>query len=149
MKLLWKQFWALLTYCSSKESISEEQWLTKARQFGKTFVHRYQAEDVTPYLHVFIYHVGYYLSKYGCLEMFANYGIEGRHRYNKRIITTGTNGYSTQRTQEITLQQLQRSTRETIQDTESTSKPKKRRVMDWTEKSLKLLPDIDSFFVSE
>lgn len=29
---------------------------------------------------LFVYHVGYYLEKYGNLEIFANYAIEGRHQ---------------------------------------------------------------------
>jgi hypothetical protein len=34
-------------------------------------------EKVTTYLHVFVYHFGYFIARYGGLERLANYSTEG------------------------------------------------------------------------
>lgn len=111
---MWAQFYYLLSVASLAEpSITEQDWLAKARIFGKNFVTIYSAEDVTPYCHVFIYHLGFYLEKYGSVEKFANYAIECRVRFNKRLITTATNGFSRlQSTYNVTFQEIDHSWRE-------------------------------------
>ena len=41
--------------------ITETQWRDEARPWGKLFVSCYGAEEVTPYIHVFVYHFGFYM----------------------------------------------------------------------------------------
>lgn len=89
---VWDLFAKLYSLAAQPEvKITEQQWLYEARQFGMAFVKRYPKEDVTPYIHVFVYHVGFYLERFGSLEKFANYAIESQHFLNKK---THTNGYS-------------------------------------------------------
>lgn len=40
-------------------------------------------KEVTPYIHVFVQHLGFYLERYGSLEKFANYSTETQHYVNK------------------------------------------------------------------
>jgi hypothetical protein len=95
VKLIWKQLRALLTLAmQDEEQITEEKWLCMSKQFSTNFTARYCDEDVTLYIHVFVYHIGYYLEKYGNLELFTNYTIEGHHHYNKVAIQSGTNDFS-------------------------------------------------------
>ncbi len=69
-----------------KVHISEAQWQEEAQQFGKAFVAYYCNEDVTPYIHVFVYHVGYFLEHYQSIERFGNYAIEGKIAETKRTL---------------------------------------------------------------
>eukprot|EP00026_Physarum_polycephalum_P004014 Phypoly_transcript_04031.p6 GENE.Phypoly_transcript_04031~~Phypoly_transcript_04031.p6 ORF type:complete len:106 (-),score=11.53 Phypoly_transcript_04031:1080-1397(-) len=62
---LWDCMWWLLAKATAEESdIKESEWLEKARAFGHLYATVYCPEDVTPYIHVFVYHVGFYLEKY-------------------------------------------------------------------------------------
>lgn len=149
---MWKQYWALLTI-SYKNDVKEEDWLKKACEFGNNFKHLYSAEDVTPYLHLFVYHFGYYLENLGNIEIFANYAIEGHHKSNKAISTSATNGYGIKgRTVDITKQQINYSTRQSfvnfkkISNSESTKSPRSKK--NWVEKSLERFPDVNSVFAS-
>jgi len=45
------------------------------------------------YTHL-VFHFGYFLERYGCLERFANFGIENMHACNKRVIISATNGFA-------------------------------------------------------
>jgi hypothetical protein len=50
---------------SQEESkVTQKEWLGWARTFGVEFTALYSDEDVTPYLHVFVYHIGYFLETY-------------------------------------------------------------------------------------
>jgi hypothetical protein len=51
---------------------------------------------VTLYMHVFVYHLGYYLEQYSSIELLANYATEGRYKYNKQVLVSATNGWSFQ-----------------------------------------------------
>lgn len=44
--------------------MTEAEWKAKARAFAQLFCEVYYDEAVTPYLHVFVYHIGYYIEKY-------------------------------------------------------------------------------------
>jgi hypothetical protein len=146
VKLLWKQAWVLLSVLAEPQfDIKEEWWMEKAKQFAKLFVKRYPAEDITPYIHVLVYHLGFYMETYGNLEIFANYAIEGRHQYNKRMLFNGTNGFGKfQNEKNLPMQQLLRSTRE--DSARSADAKKYRRKETWATRSLKKFPNIDAFF---
>ena len=76
------------------ESDLEQVWRSSARIFAENFCELYQSEDVTPYLHQFVYHVGFYLKTCGSLELLANFAIEGKHRQNKKTIRAASSGLS-------------------------------------------------------
>ena len=103
-KKMWSQMVQLLALASSPAvTVTEKFWLEKARAFGTLFGKVYAKEAVTSYLHLFVYHLGFFLEKYGGIEMLANYGIEGMHAVNKRVISRATNGLSRNM---VTYQQL-------------------------------------------
>lgn len=95
---VWRAFIPLLAIAVELEPkkrgfISDEDWRNKARAFGTLFVSRYGSEEVTPYIHVFVYHVGYYIERYDSLEKFANYASESKHQINKKVLKRGTSGF--------------------------------------------------------
>jgi hypothetical protein len=67
-----------------------DKWQHCARRFGALYAARYLPEKTTPYMHVFVYHVGYFLKKLGNIECFANYDIESWHKINKRVKSFAT-----------------------------------------------------------
>ena len=128
-----------------QQPIKEKDWLHYAKTFGRAFVETYCPEDVTPYLHVLVYHLGFYLEAYGNLEVFANYGIEGRHRYNKQLIKTATNGFGRMgNVRNVVYQELTHSMREDSQY--GHTKKRQKRAKNWATKSLEKFPDIDAIF---
>lgn len=106
---LWEQF-AMLTSLATEPAVklTEEQWMNLTIPFAKRyilvqikeivnsccrFVVRYGGEEVTPYLHVFVYHVGFFMERYGCLERFANYATETQHSLDKRMRLQASSGF--------------------------------------------------------
>jgi hypothetical protein len=73
------------------DKVVTDNWNELAKEFSKAFTARYMSESITPYMHVFIYHVGYYLQNVGSIEAFANYDIEAWHKKNKRVKSGATN----------------------------------------------------------
>jgi hypothetical protein len=67
-----------------------DNWQRLAVEFAKSFIARYQGTAVTPYMHVFVYHVGHFMKKLGSIESFANYDIESWHKINKRVRSCAT-----------------------------------------------------------
>lgn len=53
------------------------------------FVIMHSAEEVTTYIHIFIYHYGYFLEKYSGVEKFSNYVLESKHSL-MLLLWTGT-----------------------------------------------------------
>ncbi|ELR23713.1 uncharacterized protein ACA1_073570 [Acanthamoeba castellanii str. Neff] len=91
---VWELYYPLVCLTAQATvNISEEEWLTRAREFGQAFVDAYQAEDVTTYIHIFVFHFGFFLDKYNGLEKFANYALEGKHSVIKRILAYGSSGF--------------------------------------------------------
>lgn len=96
----------------AKVSITADEWRSKALEFGKVpsfclklaftsksihdqaFVHAYSAEEVTTYIHIFVYHYGDYLQEYNSIEKFSNYALESKHSTLKRILRDCTSGFS-------------------------------------------------------
>lgn len=65
--------------------ITENEWKKQAREWAENeFLSLYDGKDVTPYLHVFVYHLGFFLEKCGSVEQFANYPIESKHQQVKK-----------------------------------------------------------------
>lgn len=83
----------------------------------KSFTERYGGEEVTPYIHVLVYHVGFYLERYGCLERFSNYSTESMHSQNKKVVAGASSGLGHQNgtaAQNICYQQLTYGFREEV-----------------------------------
>lgn len=77
--------------------------------------------------------------------MFANYAIEGRHRYNKQIIVSATNGFGHANSKHnIQHQQLTRSIREDRAAEQPTKKAKRKE--QWSKRSLEKLPNLEEAF---
>jgi len=51
-------------------------------------------EDVITYLHIFVYHFGFFLTTYNGIKKFANYALEGKHSLIKCILGYSTSGFS-------------------------------------------------------
>lgn len=39
----------------------------------------YASEDVTMYIHIFVYHYSFYLKTYNSIKKFTNFALEGKH----------------------------------------------------------------------
>ena len=78
----------------------------------EAFVSRYSPEKFTPYMHVFVSHVGFFLREYKEIESFANYDIETKNADNKGFVQRASNRFGgvADRTG-IATQQLQREYR--------------------------------------
>jgi hypothetical protein len=84
---IWRWYHELvLLLVQAHVSITEEQWKVEVWELGWLYVKCWGQDEVTPYLHVFIYHIGYYLEQYGGIEKFGNYALEGKHSCNKVIL---------------------------------------------------------------
>jgi hypothetical protein len=126
----------------------------EAREFGQAFVDSYCEEEVTPYIHIFVYHIGLFLHKFGSVEKFANYAIEGMHRVNKTNERFGTSHFKTTHNSNTTTQQLQHTWREDwYQLNNSLPRPlskytrntiKKKRES-WAMKSIKVVPEMQKY----
>jgi len=46
---------------------------------------------MSPYIQVFIYHLGFYLEHYQGIEKFATYALESKHSENKQVVNCATN----------------------------------------------------------
>ena len=93
-----------------KESV--DAWENLGKQFSEALIARYTPEKFTPYMHVFVAHVGFFLKEYGEIESMANYDIETKNADNKAFVNRGSNrfgGLSNRST--VTAQQLHREHR--------------------------------------
>jgi H+/gluconate symporter-like permease len=91
---VWELYYPLVCLTAQATvNISEEEWLTHAQEFGQAFIDVYQAEDVTTYIHIFMFHFGFFLDKYNSLEKFANYALEGKHSVIKWILAYSSSGF--------------------------------------------------------
>jgi len=82
---LWRELKELMAIATSTEStkITTEEWTRRARSWASTLVTIYDKMEVTPYLHVFVYHLGFFLVECDSVERFANYSIENKHQSAK------------------------------------------------------------------
>jgi len=80
MREVWKQYHDLVSLSKQADVMTtEDQWLGYARAFRVTFVNCFRPEDVTsPYLHVFIYHLGYFMEKFRGIEKYATFADESK-----------------------------------------------------------------------
>lgn len=145
----WKLMVQLLALISTSGlKISEAFWKKKALEFARAFTREYESKDVISYLHAFAYHVGYFVEKYGSLERLANYGIEGLHAKNKKVIREATNGFKLG--PRLTLQELQHHFRQEyhrgkLLNAHKVEKHRSKGKGSWVEAKLDLLVEYESF----
>ncbi len=114
----------------------EQVWRESARVFAQNFCLIYEDEDVTPYLHQFVYHVGFFLKTCGSLEPLANFALEGKHRQNKRTVHSASSGHSRMNIfKNITYQQLARTTRMELANFPKVKRTE-RNIVDWKSRGL-------------
>jgi len=68
--------------------------IKQAQEFGLAFVNAHGPEEVTTYLHIFVYHFGFFLATYNGTKKFANYALEGKHSTIIRILAYSTSRFS-------------------------------------------------------
>jgi len=77
VKDLWLQARSLLSYCFNSGTIrnpfNQKTYLKNAKRFGKNYCLLYPARSVTTYMHILIYHMGYYHSLYKDVSLFSNF----------------------------------------------------------------------------
>lgn len=111
LRKLFQQLWYLLSIaCSDRSdnsSLTEAEWKRLAKQFARGVTSFSIPEKTTTYLHVFVYHIGYFYCKYDSLERVSNYSIEGTVKWVKRQIASasshfgGRNQTSTSTSQQV------------------------------------------------
>lgn len=91
--LVFQQALYLLSVASSpRPNISEQDWLTCSKIFMSNYK-EISIGAITSYIHVFVYHCGYFLEQYGGIEKLGNYSIEGTIHYIKKTVTNSTSGF--------------------------------------------------------
>jgi len=92
---VWKGVIPLLrcACCYSPRITTEVEWLLESKAWMRQFLALYGDENVTPYMHVFVYHTGYFLERYRSVELYANYSLEGGHQVVRWQFTCGTAGF--------------------------------------------------------
>lgn len=95
--MIWNQFFDLMRLACCMEPKTQppkgldpftySQWNVKAKAFGKAYCQRWGVVHFTTCLHIFIYHIGFYIEELGSVEKYGNYVIEGLHQQLKH----GTN----------------------------------------------------------
>ena len=63
-KEIWDTYHRLVSLTMQDQvNIKEAEWVQMARNWGLQFVTWYCPEDVTPYVHAFVYHLGFSFEK--------------------------------------------------------------------------------------
>ena len=108
---IWAIYTCLIVEATNYEPDADliKNWDELAKKFAEAFKARYGTEDFTPYMHIFVAHVGYWLKQHGDLESFANYDIESKNAVNKHVVHCATDRYGGKKQQKshIAKQQLQ------------------------------------------
>jgi hypothetical protein len=92
---VWALYYPLVCLTvQGRVKITEQEWKDQAIKFGVAFVTAYSKEDVTTYIHIFVYHFGFFLSTYGGLEKYSNFALESKHAELKRILAHSTSRFS-------------------------------------------------------
>lgn len=113
---MWKMaLWFITESIEPSDEFSATTWRDNGRVFGKLFTNIYDSQDVTPYLHVLVYHLGGFIEKYGSLERYANFATESWHRRNKDVVRkNGSSWGNPEKKANITMTQIANSIRRNI-----------------------------------
>ncbi|XP_031573367.1 uncharacterized protein LOC116307319 [Actinia tenebrosa] len=75
VEMLWKGFQMLLDSISSNPGdphfLQPEEFKRRAREWGHLYLYVNYPEDLTPYIHAFVYHVPQFMAKYSCIKPFS------------------------------------------------------------------------------
>ena len=94
---LWKEFSSIYTLITDHSSavFDSTEVFSKVHLFVENFLkignkkrEGYQPKNVTPYLHVLVYHVPYFVGRYGSLLQFSGQGVEKTNDIVKQIHQT-------------------------------------------------------------
>jgi len=151
---IWRRYHALTSLLvQAKVLITENEWRKEGRAWARILTHVYGEEEITPYIHVFVYHVGFYLEKYGGVEKFGNYSLESKHSCNKAVLREMTNRFKMGEAA-LVRQQLQANVRleehrfTRTQNGEEPMRKKQRTIRSWAERTLAVVPQLAPFVVS-
>ncbi len=62
---------------------TKEEWLDEAHPFIQAFCTAYRRKQVMTYMHIFVYHYGFFLQTYHSIKKFVNYALKGKHQVMK------------------------------------------------------------------
>ncbi len=145
-KKVWECYYPLACLTAqARVSIMEAQWLVLVKEFGEAFLDAHAPEHVTTYIHIFVFHFGFFLETYNGIEKFANYALEGKHSTVKRILAYGTSGFS-HGPAETARQQLCALLRDELHNEPGLLKPSKKKT--WAEATLPKHPSISDYVTS-
>ena len=97
---LWKEFYALYTLVtdSSNKTFESQVVFAQVHNFMSGFLkigsikrEGYHPKNVTPYLHVLLYHIPFFVGKYGSLSKFSGQAVEKTNDILKHIHQTKSN----------------------------------------------------------
>lgn len=125
----------------------EEEWRTQAQHFGQLFTNCYEAHNTTTYIHIFVYHLSYYLEKYHRVKKFANYALKCKHCTNKIQMCSGTSGFSSGPVEAVK-QQLNAQKRMEHHNVGQQEQSKQGRKRGWAEMNLSAHPTMAKFVIS-
>ncbi|KAL6040078.1 Calreticulin [Balamuthia mandrillaris] len=153
VRTVWRTFHRVCTLAMQENvCITEERWKEEARKFLFAFLNVWPATNITTYIHIFVDHLGYWLEKEGCVEMFSNFPIESTHNTLQRMVRESTQGFSGKNTGDCLLpkQLLEKRSLETTAAAEfpvvaAVLKSKTRGEQTWSERNLKYFPDLKEF----
>ncbi|XP_058949396.2 uncharacterized protein [Pocillopora verrucosa] len=85
---LWSGFKTLMRALQVQENDPEylkpQSFKTHVREWGKLFLEMFYDDDITPYIHTFVYHVPQFLEKYGTLMQFNFQPVEKKNHWQSQ-----------------------------------------------------------------
>lgn len=76
ISLLWQNFSSIMGIIKSKDAVDVKLLSVKCKEWVQLYVTTYQAKDVTPYMHVLMYHVPEAIRIHGDINIFSQQGME-------------------------------------------------------------------------
>ena len=88
---LWSKFWEIDTLLRSDENYSPEDLENKTKEFHNYFTTAYHLEKMTPYIHIFCFHLHESYRNFGNLNYFSAQGLEKLNDLSTFDFFGGTN----------------------------------------------------------
>lgn len=91
---LWKGFQTLMRALQVQENdpdyLEPQCFKTYVREWGKLFLEMYYDDDITPYIHTFVYHVPQFLEMHGTLMQFNCQPVEKKNHWQSQAFHRGS-----------------------------------------------------------
>lgn len=91
---LWKGFQTLMQALQVQENdpdyLEPQRFKTYVREWGKLFLEMYYDDDITPYIHTFVYHVPQFLEMHGTLMQFNCQPVEKKNHWQSQAFHRGS-----------------------------------------------------------